>query len=60
MTNEANDKGASLIKRSEVIHALLGQKLEEIGECSDPHMAEIFLKGWNQAVGDCVEAIEKL
>ena len=60
MTNEDNDKGVSLIKRSEAIHALLGQKIEDIGECSDPQVAEIFLKGWNQAVGDCVEAIEKL
>ena len=48
------------IEKSKIIEILKGQELAEIEQCSDPEIAGILLSAWNEAVGDCVKAIEKL
>jgi len=50
----------ALIKKSKVIETLHGQKLKDIENCSDPEIAGVLLSAWNEAVGDCINAIEKL
>ena len=48
------------IEKSKIIETLKGQELTEIEQCSDPEIAEVLLSAWNEAVGDCIKAIEKL
>ena len=60
MTPETNYSDKDLIHREKVIETLDGQKLDGIEQCSDPQVAEIVMKAWNEAIGDCIIAIKEL
>ena len=60
MTLEPDQPDTDLIHRTKAIQALEGQKLEKVEQSSDPQVAEVFMQSWNEAVGDCITAIENL
>ncbi len=60
MIYETNQPDDALIPREKVIETLNGQKLDGIEEGSDPHVAKIVMKAWNEAIRDCITAIKKL
>ncbi|MCP4848596.1 MAG: hypothetical protein GY899_11690 [Verrucomicrobiaceae bacterium] len=60
MTLEPDQPDTDLIHRTKAIKALEGQKLEEVAQCSDPQVAEVIMQAWNEAVGDCISAIQNL
>jgi hypothetical protein len=60
MSASEDQPNEGLIKKSKAIEALRGQELREIEQCSDPEIAGALLSAWNEAVGDCIKAIEKL
>ena len=60
MSINEDQPSLGLIEKIKVIEALRGQELTEIEQCSDPEIAGVLLSAWNEAVGDCIKAIEKL
>ena len=60
MSASEDQPNGALIKKSKAIEALRGQELTDIENCSDPEIAGVLLSAWNEAVGDCIKAIEKL
>lgn len=60
MTLNTDRPDRDSITKEEVIEALNGQRLAGVDQCSDPEASELIIKAWNEAIGDCVIAINKL
>lgn len=60
MTLNTDQPNEGEITKAKVIEALNGQKLRGVDQCSDPETSEMIIKVWNEAIGDCITAINKL